>query len=264
MSLNKLIQPFPWSRYSKKVKLKIQNGRSMGILTEQEAKERGVRFVQGEEGKVSDGNYLRLMWFVDKEDGIIIDLKYQVFGETALIAAAESAAELMVGKNYDQARRLTTDLIDKNVRDKESDEAFPKETHPHLNLVLSAIDACAEQCTDLPLPTTYVAMPHPNEIGEVLEGGYPGYLEMPLKKKLALIEEVLDRDLRPYIALDAGGVEVINLINGLEVVIAYTGSCTSCYSSVGTTLSYIQQVFRAKVHPDIKVTPNIDWEQFNG
>jgi NifU-like protein len=86
---------------------------------------------------------------------------------------------------------------------------------------------------------------------------------MPLKKKLALIEEILDRDLRPYIALDAGGVQVLNILNNTEIVIAYTGSCTSCYSSVGTTLSYIQQVFRAKIHPDIKVTPDIDWEAFN-
>lgn len=263
MGLDKLTAPFPWNLYSKKVQLKIMNGRSMGALSSEEAKERDVRFVSGQEGSIADGNLIRFTWFVDKDDGIIIDAKYQVFGETALIAAAESAIELIVGKNYDQAKRLTTDLIDRNVRDKESKEAFPRETHPHLNLVLSAIDHCSEQCTDLPLPTAYIAMPHPADIGEVLEGGYPGYLELPLKKKLVLIEEVLDRDLRPYIALDAGGVEVINLIDGLEVVISYTGSCTSCYSSVGTTLSYIQQVFRAKIHPDIKVTPNIDWEQFS-
>ena len=259
MSLKTLTLSFPWSRYSKKLAQKIVSQRSAGILTQEEADLRQVRLVTAEEGGFHEGNFFRLMWFVDKEDGGILDAKYQAFGQTALIGALEAACELIVGKNYDQARRISTELIDRAVRDKESEEAFPKETHPHLNLVLSAMDQAAEKCTDLPLPEQYVSMPAPRDFGEVLEGGYPGYLELPLKKKLALLEEVLDRDLRPYIALDAGGVEILNLLNNTEVVIAYTGSCTSCYSSIGTTLSYIQQVLQAKVHPDIKVTPNIEF-----
>lgn len=257
MTLKSQTLSFPWSRYSKKLSQKIASGRSSGILTGEEAKARDVRLAVGEEGKVEDGNFIRLYWFVDKDDGIVVDVKYQAFGQSALIGAAEVAAELIVGKNYDQARRITTDLIDKHIRDKESEPAFPKETYAHLNLVLSAIDHAAEKCTDLPLPEAYISMPAPRDFGEVVEGGIPGYLEMPLKTKLAVIEETLDRDVRPYIALDAGGVEVINLLNHTEVIITYTGSCTSCYSSVGTTLSYIQQVLRAKVHPDMKVTPNL-------
>ena len=82
-------------------------------------------------------------------------------------------------------------------------------------------------------------------------------MELSLKKKIAVIEEVMDRDIRPYIALDGGGVTVLNLIGDKELSIAYQGSCTSCYSSIGTTLSYIQQVLRAKVHPDIVVVPEM-------
>lgn len=66
--------------------------------------------------------------------------------------------------------------------------------------------------------------------------------------------------MRPYIALDAGGIEVINLIEDKQVIIAYQGSCTSCYSSIGTTLSYIQQTLRAKVHPDLVVIPDMDFQ----
>ncbi len=105
--------------------------------------------------------------------------------------------------------------------------------------------------------------PVPTGPGEIVEGGYPGWEELPLKKKIAVIEEVLNQDVRPYIALDAGGVEVLNLLNDKEVVIAYQGACTSCYSSVGTTLSYIQQVLRNKVHPSLSVTPNVDPDSFH-
>ena len=256
--LAQLIRPFPWSLYSKKLSAKIENPRSAGFFTSAEAEERKMRLAIGEEGSFKEGNWVRFYWLVDKEDGMIVDARFQAYGQSALIGAAETAADLLVGKNYDQAQRITTDLIDKQVRDKENEPAFPQETFPHLNLVLGAIENASQTCTDIPLPDLYVAPPVPHDIGEVLEGGYPGWIELPLKKKLAVIEEVLDRDIRPYIALDAGGVEVLNLLADREVVITYQGNCTSCFSSIGTTLSYIQQVLRAKVHPDLIVIPDID------
>lgn len=255
MSLAALTARFPWGRYSKKLINKIENPRCAGIFSREGAEERGMRYVEASEGRLEDGNIVTLYWLVDPEDGIIVDAKFQLFGQSALIGASEAACELLIGKNYDQAKRISAELIDKQLRDKPDISAFPKETYPHLNIVLGAIEECSEQCKDIPLPDAYVAPPVPSEIGEVLEGGYPGWKELPLKKKIAVIEEVLDRDIRPYIALDAGGVVVLNLIEDRQLIIAYQGTCTSCYSSIGTTLSYIQQMMRAKVHPDIVVVP---------
>lgn len=263
MSLLALTTSFPWTRYSKKLTAKIDNPRSAGIFTGPESEARGMRLAEATEGALEDGNVIRLYWLVDKDDGIVVDSKFQVYGQSALIGAAEIACELVIGKNYDQAKRISADLIDRQVRDKSDEPAFPRETYPHLNLVLAAIEACADQCTDIPFADTYVAPPVPAMPGEIVEGGYPDWAELPLKKKIAVIEEVLDQDVRPYIALDAGGVEVINLLNDNEVIIAYQGSCTSCYSAIGTTLSYIQQTLRNKIHPQLVVTPDIDFDQLH-
>ncbi len=263
MGLELLTTPFPWNRYSKKLAAKIENPRNIGLFTPEESEQRGMRLAIGTEGRVEDGNSIRIYWLVDKDDGIIVDAKYQLLGQSALIGAAEAACELIIGKNYDQAKRVSADLIDRHLRDRAEDQAFPKETYPHLNLVLGALEMAAEQCTDIPFADTYVASPVPSSIGEVLEGGYPGWSELTLKQKISLIEEVLNRDVRPYIALDAGGVEVINLLEDKEVIITYQGSCTSCYSAIGTTLSYIQQVLRAKVHPSLVVVPDIDMQNFH-
>lgn len=257
LGLSALITPFPWARYSKKLIAKIDNPRCAGWFTQAEAEARDMRLAEGSDGIATDGNAVRFYWLVDKDDGIIVDAKYQVYGQSALIGAAEAACELMVGKNYDQARRISSALIDKQVRDRPDTPAFPNETHPHIHLVLQAIEATAEQCTDIPFADTYVTAPVPTDIGEVVPGGYPGWIELPLKKKISVIEQVLDQDVRPYIALDAGGVSVLNLLNDKELIIAYQGSCTSCYSSIGTTLSYIQQVLRAKVHADLVVIPEL-------
>lgn len=257
MGLTHVTAPFPWSRYSKKLISKIETPRNSGFFTREDAENRGMHYAEASEGSVEDGNMVTIYWLVDKDDGIIVDSRFQTYGQSALVGAADAACELLVGKNYDQAQRINADLIDKQVRDKADVPAFPRETFPHLNLVLGAIELAADQCKGLPLASSYVTPPVPSEIGEVVPGGYPGWKELPLKKKILVIEEVLDRDVRPYIALDAGGVVVLNLLNDKEVVIAYQGSCTSCYSAVGTTLSYIQQVLRAKVHPDLVVTPEI-------
>jgi len=261
LTLQQLITPFPWARYSKKLHNKIDNSRSIGFFTKEEADNRDLRFVESSEGSIKDGNKLCFYFLVDKDDGIIVDAKFQAFGQSALIGAAEAACELLIGKNYDQAKRVSAELLDKQLRDKSEEPAFPRETYPFVNLVLSAIEKASDQCLDLPLSMHYVAPPAPMDIGEVREGGYPGYQELSLAQKITVIEEVLDADVRPYIALDAGGVTVLNLLNDYEVLISYQGSCTSCYSSVGTTLSFIQQVLRAKVHPKIVVTPELS-DQF--
>ncbi len=257
MSLRTLTHPFPWSRYSKKLNAKIERPRSVGFFTKEQSEERGMRLACGKEGKMEDGNMIYLYWLVDPEEGTVVDARFQAYGQSALIGAAEIACELAIGKNYDQARRIGADLIDKQVRDRADEPAFPKETSPHLNLVLGALDQAADQCMDIPLPTNYVAPPAPLDIGEVLEGGYPGWDTFTLKQKMGLIEDVIARDIRPYIELDAGGVQVIDLINQREVIIAYQGSCTSCFSATGTTLSYIQQVLRGKVHPSLIVIPDL-------
>jgi NifU-like protein len=256
MGLQQLKQSFPWSRYSKKAISKIDNPQSFGIFNKEESEARCMFLARGSEGTVAAGNIVELYWLVDKDDGIIVDARYQVFGQTALIAAAEAACELLVGKNYDQASRISADLIDRQVRDRPDESAFPRETFPHMNLVLGAIEQAAAQCTFIPIATSYTAPPVPKDMGA--STGYPGWIDLPREKKISIIEDVLDSDVRPYIALDAGGVNVLNLVDDREVVISYSGSCTSCYSSVGTTLSYIQQTLRNKVDSGIVVTPDLE------
>lgn len=250
------LNPFPWTRYSKKLNAKIDKLRHAGCFSQEESEAREMFLAEGTAGFLNDGNLIHFYWLVDKEDGIIVDVKFQAFGQSALLGAAEVASELLVGKNYDQAKRITAQLLDQQVQDRPDIPAFPPETAPHLNLILEAIDHASEKCTGIPLASNYVAAPMPLNIGEVLEGGYPEWNTLSIEQKISVIEEILDRDIRPYIALDAGGVEVLNLLDN-EVIIQYSGSCTSCYSSVGTTLSYIQQTLRAKAHPDIIVTPNL-------
>jgi NifU-like protein len=245
-----MIQPFYWELFSKKLREKIDRLRYVGFFTPALAEAKQMRLVIGREGN------LALYWLVDESDGVIADAKFQAFGPIGLIAAAEVASDLILRKNYDQASRLFADLIDHHVRDRKDTPAFPKECHPHLNQVLTAIDRAVQQCLDIPFAATYDITPIEDDFGEI-PGGIPGWEQFPTEQKRKIIEEVIDKEIRPYIELDAGGVQVLQLIEDKEVVISYEGSCTTCHSATGSTLSAIQKILKARVHPSILVTPQL-------
>ena len=242
-----------WSQYGKKLTEKILNPRNAGFFSQEERERSGLRLVVGREGFPRDGHAVALFWLVDESDGIIVDAKFQLFGDSSLIAACEEACLLSVGKNWDQAKRISADLIDRQLRDHPESEAFPEKCRPYLNLVIDAIDDAVEQCSDLPLPKSYVS-PVPKAIdGE----GYPNFETLSKEQQLAVIEEIIQEEIRPYIELDAGGIEIA-AFEGMELTITYQGSCTSCFSAVGATLSTIQEIMAAKVHPDLKVVPDLE------
>ncbi|MDE3045759.1 MAG: NifU family protein [Verrucomicrobiota bacterium] len=236
--------------FSKKLMDRIERPRFAGFFLTREAEEKQMRLVTGREG------LLCFYWLVDESDGIIADAKFQAFGPPALLGAAEVATELVLRKNYDQASRLSADLIDQHVRDKKETPAFPRSAFSALNQVLSAIDRAVHQCIDIPFAATYDMTPIEADFGEI-PGGLPGWDNFPLEQRQKIIEEVIDKEIRPYIELDAGGVKIVTLKENGELVIAYEGSCTTCHSSTGSTLTAIQKILKARVHPSLFVTPTL-------
>jgi NifU-like protein len=245
MSLSQLIQPSLWEKFSKKLRAAIERPRFAGSFHPEDV--RGMRLVTGREGM------LCFYWLVDESDGIIADAKFQAYGSPALLAVGEIASELVLRKNYDQASRITADLLDQQCRDKKEVQAFPKEVFSVLNQAISAIDRAVQKCLDIPFAATHDATPIEYDFGEI-PGGIPGWEEFPMEQKRKIIEEVIDKEIRPYIELDAGGVHVVEL-KGAEVLIAYEGSCTTCHSSTGSTLSAIQKILQARVSPGLTVIP---------
>jgi NifU-like protein len=255
MDSKHFLSVFPWYYYNGELKRRIAHPQFVGFFTPEQAAERGMRLVIGEEGSVEEGNCIRFYFLIDPIDGVIADIAFQVYGESALIGAAEVASELLIRKNYDQALRITADLIDLHIRGKKEKLSFPEETYSHLNLVLMAIENACEQCGDIPLAENYA--PQTPLQGKKEAEEYPGWETLSNKKKLAVINQIIFDEIQPYIELDEGGVKVLELKENDEVIIAYEGACTSCYSSIGGTLSAIQEILRTKIHPRLKVTPDM-------
>lgn len=256
MSLQDLIPSNIWSLYTKKMIAAIENPHSLGYFSEEDAKERGMECVKGTASDPEQGRILSFFWLLDPADGLVVDAKFKVFGPSALIAASDAACELCVGKNLHQIQRLTSQHIDRYLRDDPTKEAFFEEIRGDLNFVLKALDSAIDNCSHFSFASSF-ENPIPRNVEDREMGGYPGWVHMSLERKLVIIEDVLNEHVRPYIALDAGGIEVLELRDNHEVFIAYQGNCTSCISSVGGTLQSIQEILQSKVHPEITVVPDV-------
>lgn len=240
-----------WSQFSKKIESRLDRLTSVGYFSVKDAEEKQMRLVTGREGN------LCLYWLVDVSDGVIADAKFQAIGPIGLIAAAEIASELVLRRNYDQASRLSTELIDRHVRDRKDVPAFPKECFAHLNQVLMAIDRAVHQCIDIPFAANYDQTPIEGLDLESGSGGIPNWEELAPNQKLRIIEEVVEKEIRPYIELDAGGVKILDVKDDGIVKILYEGSCTTCHSSTGSTMAAIQQILKTRIHPSLSVSVEI-------
>lgn len=77
---------------------------------------------------------------------------------------------------------------------------------------------------------------------------------LALEEKLAVINKVIDESIRPGLARDGGGLEVLGLSDN-RVKIRYQGACGSCPSSTAGTLNYIATLLQNKVSPRLTVMP---------
>ena len=247
-----------WAAYSNLLKERILKPRNLGTFKENAGAMQEMRVVIGEVSL--KGSRVKMTLVVDETDGVIADAKFLCFGESSLVGAADAACEVLLRKTYDQARRLTADLIDRKVRDFTNLPAFPKEGDFALNLVLTAIEEAAEKCLDIPLKDPSVAPPVPEE--ESAEGGHPNWHLFSPDEKLSHIKEVIRDEIQPYIELDAGGIEVSAFNEEKEIIIAYQGACTTCPSSTGATLDAIQRILRSRLSPCLTVKPDLSLLHF--
>ncbi len=69
---------------------------------------------------------------------------------------------------------------------------------------------------------------------------------------LKKINELLDQKVRPALAGDGGGLEVVG-VDGYTVRIKYQGACGSCPSAISGTLMAIEGLIRRDIDPMLEV-----------
>ena len=74
-----------------------------------------------------------------------------------------------------------------------------------------------------------------------------------LFEKVRLVEAALDEHVRPMLAADGGGMEVLDLKENDELVVQYSGACGSCSAALGGTLYFIEDALESALGVRLKV-----------
>jgi len=69
-------------------------------------------------------------------------------------------------------------------------------------------------------------------------------------QKMKMIEEALEREIRPSLKHDGGDIELIDVV-GNRVIVATRGACASCKTSNITLKNFVEVKLRDLVSPDL-------------
>ena len=69
-------------------------------------------------------------------------------------------------------------------------------------------------------------------------------------QKMKLVEEALEREIRPALRMDGGDIELVD-VEGNRVTVALRGTCAHCPGSDATLGNYVEKKLRELVDPDI-------------
>jgi NifU-like protein len=236
--------------YFKKTQIKDY----LGSFDPSDAEAKQMRIVTGAE-KSEQHDEIRLHLLVDIEDGVIADVRFQVFGKCVYYLVLEAVAELILLKSYPQAMKVSSQLIESKL--KKDKLGLPSKLFDQaINLSLFALDEALRNCTDIPVDEKELITPIENDDSRQ---EIPNWMGLDLKTQLEILEKVISEDIRPYIELDEGGIEIVSLKESIFLTIGYKGACTTCHSSTGSTLNAIQQILRNKVFPALVVIPDSSW-----
>jgi NifU-like protein len=269
--------------YTEKVTEHFKNPRNVGKIEDAD----GV----GEVGSLACGDALKLMFKLDAE-GRIKEAKFQTFGCASAIASSSALTEMIIGKTLEEAEQITNqDIADYlgglpnqkvhcSVMGREALEAaiYNYRTGKKLDKTLEGEVIC--HCfgvTDKAIEKIL----RENDIHTVEEltnackaGGGCGNCLPELKKivdrylkktaapegkapittlqKIHLIEDVIDREIRPALRQDGGDLELID-VDGDTVKVRFCGACSGCIISEVTLKDVVEARLKENVSEDIRV-----------
>ncbi len=202
--------------------------RHQGSIAAAEATTRGGRLVATEHGATGGADHVALSLLVSAQD-LVLDAKVATAASGDLLAAYDAMAELCIGHRLVDLIAITPRAVEAHLRGAGSEPVLPLtlEADQPFYVLRKAVER------------TQGATPAPGQpAGVPAAAGLP-FADCGLFEKVRRIEAVLDAYVRPALASDGGGLDLVDLRQD-ELLVQYHGACGSCSSSVGGTLQFIQ------------------------
>lgn len=213
---------------------RIAAPRFLGELTQQDATARSCTLIATEHGAQHAPDHIHLTMLVDASS-VVREVRYSTQARDAQLAAYDVMAELCLGRSLADAAAITPRQVDAQLRD---DQGGP------------VLDTVATSHADADHPFYVLRKAAERHLGAKPNGPAPAaptgqtseslpWAEVGLFEKVRRIEGVLDTQVRPALASDGGGIDLVDLKQD-DLYVQYHGACGSCSSSIGGTLQFIQ------------------------
>lgn len=191
-----------------------------GDFSEANAQARGCRLIATEHGAQQAPDHINLFLVVDPQ-GVVKDARFRSTATGDLLAAYDVMCELVIGKPIAEAALVSPRAVEAHLRGAAGEPAMP--------LTLDA---------DTPFYVLCKAAERWQQPAPVTAKDLKPFAECGLFERVKRIEGVLDQHVRPALASDGGGLDLVDLKND-DLFVQYHGACGSCSSSVGGTLQFI-------------------------
>ena len=268
--------------YTEKVKDHFLNPRNVGVIENADE--------IGEVGSLACGDALKLTFKLD-ENKRITDVKFQTFGCASAIASSSALTEIIKGLTIEEAEEITNEDIAKYLGDLPKEKMHCSVMgRDALEQAIANYRGEAEkeiegeivcECfgvTDLEIEraikennlstiedvTDYVKAgggcgnchERIQEMIDSMHGKEPRAKRKSERltniKKIKLIEETLDREIKPALKKDGGDIELID-VDGNIVLVKLRGTCATCSASQVTLKNYVETKLRELVTSELVV-----------
>jgi len=244
----------------------------------------------GEVGSLACGDALKLTFKLDEQKRIK-DVKFQTFGCASAIASSSALTEIVKGMTLEEAKRVTNediarylgglpkekmhcsvmgrDALEKAIAyyhgevEKEVEGEIVCEcfgvTDAEIERVVSENNlTTVENVTDYTKAGGGCESCH-DKIQEIIDKvrGKPHVVYLkPARltniQKIKLIEQTLEREIKPSLKKDGGDIELID-VDGNTVLVELRGACATCVASQVTLKHYVEAKLRELVTPELVV-----------
>jgi len=268
--------------YTKTVKDHFLNPRNVGIIEDAD----GV----GEVGSLACGDALTLYFKLDDQKRIK-DVKFQTFGCASAIASSSALTEMIKGLTLEEAAKVTNediaeflgglpkqkmhcsvmgrDALEKAISNYRG-EAEKKVEGEIVCECFGVTDIEIERAvrennlTSIEDVTNYVKAGGGCEschdkIQKIIDETLGRETKVKKKvirltniQKIKLIEETLEREIKPALKKDGGNIELVD-VDGNNVIVKLQGTCAACSASEITLKNYVESKLRELVAPELLV-----------
>ncbi|MEC7641563.1 MAG: NifU family protein [Nitrospinota bacterium] len=240
-------------KFSKKFEETASNPKHRGAWYQEDATEKGLALVQA---KHKDS---KLYWLVDVKEDRIYSARFFAYGGKVSLAIGETLCSMVEGLTIQEACSLFNEDIEKQLRDDPEISSVPQDKSEAFEAVGKLLEVIGKEypaAKAVAEAAVAVKKNQPAPSFTELSMAEQAWLGLTKDEQKNQIDLVLDEKVRQALMNDGGNVEVVDIIEGQKVVIQYQGACGSCGSSVGGTLSFIEQALRTNIYKELVVIPN--------